>query len=157
MKVPKFAVVRRAFSMTCRVDVDIRAKREAIWSILVDAEGYSRWNSTIARLEGKISEGERLRLHVPGADRVFTPRVTGVAANVRMTWSDGLAAAFRGVRDFELTEGQEASTVFTMRERFSGLLFPLIGRLLPDFEPIFVAFAGDLKREAERNEQPDSK
>jgi hypothetical protein len=36
-----------------------------------------------------------------------------------------------------------------MQERFSGLLFPIIGRLLPDFGPVFLSFANDLKREAE--------
>lgn len=37
-----------------------------------------------------------------------------------------------------------------MEERFSGLVFALVKRTLPDFRPIFQAYANDLKREAER-------
>jgi len=40
-------------------------------------------------------------------------------------------------------------TRFTMEERFSGPLLPLIDRTLPDFSPSFEKFAGGLKRRAE--------
>jgi hypothetical protein len=37
-----------------------------------------------------------------------------------------------------------------MEERFSGVMFALTKGMLPDFRPIFEAYANDLKREAER-------
>ncbi|HEY3731229.1 MAG TPA: hypothetical protein VGL28_08240 [Steroidobacteraceae bacterium] len=37
-----------------------------------------------------------------------------------------------------------------MEERFSGLVFALAKKALPDFHPIFEAFANDLKLEAQR-------
>jgi hypothetical protein len=37
-----------------------------------------------------------------------------------------------------------------MHERFAGLMLPLVEGSMPDFRPIFEAFAKDLKREAER-------
>ena len=37
-----------------------------------------------------------------------------------------------------------------MQEQFSGLMFALVKRLLPDFRPIFEAYANDLKRQAVR-------
>ena len=40
-------------------------------------------------------------------------------------------------------------TRFTMTETFTGLLLPLIGKSLPDFDPVFTTYAHDLKREAE--------
>jgi hypothetical protein len=43
----------------------------------------------ITRIEGEIQDGEKLRLHVPGTDRTFTPLVSGVVPNERMTWSGG--------------------------------------------------------------------
>jgi hypothetical protein len=67
-----------------------------------------------------------------------------------MIWSDGFAPLFKGVRTFELEPRDDGSTDFLMEERFSGVLFALTKRMLPDFRPIFEAFAGDLKREAER-------
>jgi hypothetical protein len=57
----------------------------------------------VTGIDGEIREGERLKLHVPGTSRTFTPRVSGVAADWSMTWSDGIAGIFKGVRTFELT------------------------------------------------------
>jgi hypothetical protein len=67
-----------------------------------------------------------------------------------MTWSDGLPAVFKGVRTFVLKPHDDASTSFVMEEHFSGLMFAFVKRMLPDFRPIFEAYANDLKREAER-------
>jgi hypothetical protein len=36
-----------------------------------------------------------------------------------------------------------------MEEKFSGLMFALVKGMLPDFGPIFEAYANHLKREAE--------
>ena len=136
--------------MTCAVEVNIRASVEIVWSLLTDAQGFSRWNSTVSAIEGHIREGERLRLHVPGTNRTFTPKVSGIVPARRMIWSDGLAPIFKGVRTFELKPLNNNSTDFMMEERFSGLIFALTKGMLPDFRPIFEAYASDLKREAER-------
>ena len=141
---------RGVFGMVCRVKVGVLASPPRIWSLLTDAVSFPRWNSTVTSIEGQIREGQRLRIRVPGSDRTFAPRVSGVVPNQRMTWAGGLAGIFKGVRLFRLAELDDGSTDFEMQERFSGLLFPLIGRLLPDFRPIFERYAIDLKREAER-------
>jgi hypothetical protein len=36
-----------------------------------------------------------------------------------------------------------------MKEEFSGVMLPMIKGSLPDFAPVFEAYAGDLKRAAE--------
>jgi hypothetical protein len=151
MKDPRFTQANSAFAMTCAVEVDIQADANAVWGLLTDAKGFPRWNSTVASIEGEISEGQRLRLHAPGTSRTFTPRVTDVVPAQRMTWSDGFNPIFKGVRVFELKPASDRSTHFSMRERFSGLVFALVKRMLPDFRPIFEAYASDLKREAERS------
>jgi hypothetical protein len=140
---------RGIFSMACRVELNIQATAAAIWRLLTDAGGFPRWNSTITRVEGRIREGERLRLHVPGTNRTFTPRVTGVVADERMTWTGGFSPLFKGVRTFELTPRADGSTDFAMEERFSGLMLPLVRASMPDFGPVFDRYANDLKREAE--------
>jgi hypothetical protein len=117
---------------------------------LTDAQGFPRWNSTVSSIEGQIRDGERLRLRAPGTDRTFTPTVSGVVPNERMTWTGGFAPLFRGVRTFALQQRDDGSTDFAMEERFSGLMLPLAKGSLPDFGPIFERYANDLKREAER-------
>jgi len=147
---PRVTQTRHVFSLACSVEVNICAAGQTIWRILTDASGFPRWNSTIIRIDGEIRDGERLRLHVPGTDRTFTPRVSGVVANERMIWSGGVAPIFKGVRTFVLRPRADGSTDFAMEERFSGLLLPIIKGSLPDFRPVFTSFACDLKREVER-------
>jgi hypothetical protein len=136
--------------MTCGVEVNIQTNSEIVWNLLTNAKDFPRWNSTVAGIEGEIREGERIRLHVPGTKRTFTPTVSGVVPARRMIWSDGFAPIFKGVRTFVLKPQGDASTDFSMEERFSGVMFALTQGMLPDFRPIFEAYASDLKREAER-------
>ena len=65
-----------------------------------------------------------------------------------MTWSDGFAPMFKGVRTFELT-ATDGGVEFRMAEVFSGLMLPMIKGSLPDFVPIFEQYAADLKTAAE--------
>ena len=146
----KFTQANRTFAMSCSVAVNIEMNAEVVWALLTDAKGFPRWNSTVTGIEGQIREGERLRLHVPGTSRTFSPRVSDVVPARRMIWSDGFVPLFKGVRTFELKARDDGSTDFVMEERFSGILFALTRRMLPDFRPIFEAYASDLKREAER-------
>jgi hypothetical protein len=68
-----------------------------------------------------------------------------------MTWSGGFSPVFKGVRTFELRPRADGSTDFTLTERFSGLLLPLVRRTLPDFGVVFARFVSDLRREAEQS------
>ena len=150
MNEPVFTKSAKALGMTCTVSVNILATATIVWSLLTDAKGFSRWNSTVTGIDGEIREGERLKLHVPGTSRTFTPTVSGVVAERGMIWSDGIAGIFKGVRTFELKARNDTSTDFVMQEHFSGVMFALTKGMLPDFGPIFEAYAGDLRREAER-------
>jgi hypothetical protein len=131
------------------VEVNILADPSRGWGLLTDAQGFPRRNSTVSGIEGRIQEGERLRLRVPGTDRTFTPRVSGVVPQERMTWTGGCAPMFKGVRTFMLKGRTDGATDFLMNERFFGLMLPLVKRSMPDLGPVFERFASDLKREAE--------
>ena len=154
MNKPKITEARSPFSLGCRVENNIQAKTETVWGLLTDAKDFPNWNSNVTSIEGDIREGERLQMHVPGTDRAFTPKVSGVIPNRQMIWSDGFGPLFRGVRSFELRPLQDGSTDFKMEERFSGLLLPLFKRSMPDFGPVFEGWATDLKHEAERLSHP---
>lgn len=147
---PDYTVTHASFSMLCRVEVRICAAAETIWDLLTDAKDFPQWNSTVTNIEGEIREGARLQLRVPGTDRIFKPKVSNVITNQRMTWSGGFWPMFKGVRNFELRRQTDHSTIFCMEERFSGLMLPMLKGKLPDFRPVFEAYASDLKREAER-------
>lgn len=150
MTEPVITQMRGNFSLFCRVDVAVRAAAERVWELLTDAPGFPRWNSTVTQIEGEIREGGRLRVHVPGTDRVFAPRVSDVVPGERMTWTGGFSPMFKGIRTFELRARGPGRTDFAMAERFSGLMIPFVKRMMPDFGPIFTRYADDLRREAER-------
>jgi hypothetical protein len=138
-----------AFRMDCAVRTIIHASPDRIWALLTDAPAFPRWNSTVTRIDGEIAEGHTVTLAVPYAKRLFKLKVSQVAPGRSMVWSDGLAPMFKGVRTFTLTPNGDGSTEFAMEERFSGLMLPMIKGSLPDFAPVFEAYAEDLKRAAE--------
>jgi hypothetical protein len=136
--------------MECTIRCSIHASPDRIWSLLTDAAGFPRWNSTVTRIDGPIAAGQTLKIEVPSAPgRVFKPRVSAFEPQQRMVWSDGMAPMFKGVRTFTLTPGQSGETEFSMTEQFTGLMLPMIKGSLPDFGPIFEKYAEDLKRAAE--------
>lgn len=147
---PRVVQTRRTFSLVCRVEVSIESSPDRIWTLLTNAKDFPRWNSTVTSIDGEIRDGQRIRIHVPGTDRVFTPFISNVVPNVRMTWTGGFAPLFKGVRTFELVPLPGASTTFVMQEHFSGLMLPIVGRAMPDLGPVFQRYADDLKRESER-------
>ena len=150
MTEPNITQIHHRFWFMCAVEVRVQARAGAVWKLLSDAERFPRWNSTVTQIEGHIRDGERLRLHVPGTDRTFTPRVHVLKPNECMTWTGGFAPLFLGVRTFMVMPCADGTTGFMMQERFSGVMLPLVRRSLPDFGPVFATFARDLKREAER-------
>ena len=83
--------------------------------------------------------------------RAFPVTVSQFEPARRMIWKGGMPLGlFKGVRTFTLSPRTDGAVDFTMREEFSGLLAPLIGRAIPDLQPAFDEFAAALKREAER-------
>jgi hypothetical protein len=148
---PQAQKTRSAFRMSCSVECSIRASPDRVWSLLTDAAGFPRWNSTVTRIGGTITLGEKLQIEVPAAPgRTFKPKVTVFEPRARMVWSDGAAPMFKGVRTFTVAAAS-GGTKFSMEEVFSGVMLPLIAGSLPDFGPIFETYAADLKREAEKS------
>jgi hypothetical protein len=138
--------------MEYRASATIDADPDRIWAILTDAGAYTEWDNGVVRIDGTIAPGERIKLYSElDPKRAHAIRVVGFEPGRQMTWKGGMPLGlFKGVRTFDLTpEAGGGATRFTMEERFSGPLLPLIGRSLPDFGPSFEKFAGGLKRRAE--------
>jgi hypothetical protein len=131
--------------------ITIGASLEAVWALLTDASFYPQWNSTVARIDGRIALGETVTVRAKAnPQRAFPVTVSEFAAPHRMVWRGGMPLGlFVGTRTFTLTPAPPGGVEFTMREVFSGLLAPLIGKSIPDMQPVFDAFARDLKNRAE--------
>ena len=129
----------------------INAKPAEIWPVLVDGAGYADWDSGVDRVEGTIAPGQKLKVHVqanPG--RAFPVRVADFIPNERMRWTGGMPfGLFRGNRTYRLTPQGDGTTVFTMREEYTGPLLGLIWKSIPDLGPSFQQFADGLKKRVE--------
>jgi hypothetical protein len=147
---PTAVKTKSTFRQSVRVDVDIKATPEKVWSLLTNVADTPRWNSTVTQIDGRVALGGRLTIKVPISTRTFKVKVDRLEPHTRLVWSDG-NAVFRGVRTYTLTPKGGGSTAFSMEEVFTGFLLPLIGLSLPDFKPVFEQYAADLKKEAERS------
>lgn len=124
---------------------------DTIWSVLTDAAGYSDWAEGTHRLEGQIVDGGVLKLFTASKQKQpMTLRVTKFIAPQTFTISGGLPfGLFRGNRTVTLTPQPDGTTEFNMCEVFTGLLEPLLGRMIPDLTPSFKAYAAGLKNKCE--------
>jgi uncharacterized protein YndB with AHSA1/START domain len=136
--------VKKTFSRTTTISQIIQAEPEIVWSLLTNAQDFSRWNSTIVSLSGEINEGNKIEL-VSSLDssRTFKLKVIEVIPNQKLVWGDAL-----GKRVYSLTRQGEA-TIFTMTEKIGGPMFPLFAGKIPSFDASFEQFTSDLKQEAE--------
>lgn len=142
---------KTAFRLSYAIATTIQAPPSRIWALLTNAADFPRWNSTVQSIEGKIAAGEKIKLRATVApERVFNLTVSECVINTHMTWRDGMAPMFTGVRTYTLTPAAHGATDFAMVEVFSGLMLPMIAGSLPDFGPIFEQYAADLTREAQR-------
>jgi hypothetical protein len=129
----------------------IAATPEEIWSVLTDGASYTSWDSAVARLEGTIGPGEKVKVYPEvNPKRAFPVKVTTFEPASRMVWTGGMPLGlFKGVRTFTLTPEQDTTT-FRMREEYTGPMLPLIWRSMPDLQPSFDRFARGLKERVER-------
>ena len=129
----------------------IKASPETIWAILTDGPKYPDWDPTVDRIEGRIAAGEKISAYSklsPG--RAFPVTVSEFVPGKKMVWSSGMPLGlFKGARTFTLTPNGDGQVEFRLREVFSGLLLPLIGRTIPDMNEPFAQFAAGLKQHAE--------
>ena len=129
---------------------EIKASSEVIWRILTDSAKYPDWDPGIVKIEGRIAPGEHLTLYTKAdPKRAFKPTVIDFEPNRKMIWRSGMPLGlFQGARTF-LLEPLGDRVRFTLREEYGGLLLPMIGKSIPDLNPIFVAFCAALKKRAE--------
>lgn len=134
----------KSFSVTKK----IACPPETIWSVLTDATSYSEWAKGVHRLEGNIENGAVLKLFtISKPQKAMNLRVSNFVSPKTFTLSGGLPLnLFKGDRTITLTAQSDGTTEFTITEVFSGLLEPIMGRMIPDLTPSFESYAAGLKK-----------
>jgi hypothetical protein len=130
----------------------IQAPAARIWGLLTDTASWTRWNTTVDRVDGVVALGNTVKVYAkvsPG--RAFPVEVVELVPPQRMVWRARMPLGlFTGTRTYALGPQQGGAVQFEMREEFTGLMAPLITRSIPDLQPVFDEFAQCLKAAAER-------
>lgn len=130
----------------------ISSSADAVWDILTDRQRLVAESFGIVELEGAFGLGEKIKLRSEVApDRAFDLVISEFDPTKQMVWRGGLPLGlFVGERKFTL-ESHGLKTEFHMREKFSGILSPLIFKSMPNLQPSFEKFASTLKSLAEED------
>lgn len=118
-----------------RTETDIAAPVDRVWHILMDFDGFPRWNPFIRSVHGRPEVGSQLDVEIgPSGSRGmrFRPKITSVVPNREFRWMGhvGFRGLFDGEHIFELKSLGAAGTRFVQRERFRGVLVPFMARRL---------------------------
>jgi len=131
--------------------IDIQAPAATVWRILTDIDHYAEWNPFMPRLSGRLALGQRLTLSVRSGTRTMTFRPTVLAvedgALIRWLGRLGVRGLFDGEHELRL-EPVPGGTRFVQRETFTGLLVPMMPRVLDDTATGFTAMNTALRDRA---------
>jgi hypothetical protein len=140
-----------------RSEIEIAAPAGRVWEILTDFAGFPQWNPFIRRARGNLVKGERLEVMMqPSGARgmTFSPTVLTVEADRELRWIGHLfvPGLFDGEHIFTIEPLGTGRVHFTQREIFTGLLVPLLSRMLDtDTRRGFEEMNKALKARAEQN------
>ena len=120
---------------TIETEIVINASPSAVWSTLINFEGYPEWNPFIKSISGNQAVGEQLTVFIepPGAKGMtFKPKVLKFDPNTELRWlgAASLKGIFDGEHFFQLQELSPSQTRFVHGEHFSGLLVLFMGGII---------------------------
>lgn len=118
-----------------RTEIDINAPVEKVWSILTDFDSYPDWNPFIKLFEGRPIEGGtfKVTIHQPEAKPMtFKPKCLKLEVDKEFRWLGSLffKGLFDGEHIFELHDMGNGTTHFVQREKFNGVLVPILWKQL---------------------------
>lgn len=135
--------------------IEIDAPAERVWGVITDLASYPDWNPFIVRAEGRLAVGERLRITIvaPGYRAVsFRPRLLDVEPGRRLRWLGRtlLPGLFDGRHSLMIEELGEGRSRFTSHEEVSGILLPVLGKVMRQSQAGFEELCRAVKARAEQ-------
>lgn len=135
--------------------IEIDAKPEEIWKVLLDFKSWESWNPFIPIVEGNLKIGEYLRIKVTPPEMkpmIFKPKVYEVTINDKIVWGGSfLKILYRGDHAFLLEPISISKTRFRQIERFMGPMVLLMTRMIRKTEIGYHQMNLALKEQVEKN------
>lgn len=136
-------------------DIEIKAPASAVWGILTSFNRYHEWNPFIKEAEGRLKEGEQLKVRIkpPGSKGMtFKPTIIRLVPDRTFRWLGRLLipGIFDGEHIFEIEPIADNIVQFTHREKFRGFLVPILwNKMESNTRKGFTEMNLALKRKAE--------
>lgn len=115
--------------------ITIHSSPEEIWAVLTDFDTYPEWNPFIKKIQGVLREGSRLTISMepPGSFGMnIKPVLLMVNPESELRWLGHFL--FPGLLDgehvFTIQAKGDDTCIFIQREYFSGLLLPLMEKMM---------------------------
>jgi len=140
---------------TLETEIEIAAPVERVWQVLTDYERHPEWNPFIRSIKGDKHQGGKLTVYLGPKDgnaMTFKPDILRYDENKELRWRGklGVRGIFDGEHYFVLQDMGNGHTRFIHGERFSGLLIPLVGKMLLKTKLHFERMNVALKAECEK-------
>jgi len=134
--------------------ISIQATPEKVWNTLTDFEQHTKWNPFIQSISGEKKVGSILTVTLQPPDvkaMTFKPKILVCDEGKELRWLGklGINGLFDGEHYFILSPEDGDGTLFIHGEKFSGMLVPLLGRVLRDTKKGFSLMNKALKRRCE--------
>jgi hypothetical protein len=137
--------------------IKIDAPAERVWRLLTDFENMPDWNPSMEHIQGEPVTGARLEIEFssPNGKRGmrFKPKVLNAELNRELRWLGhlGIPGLFDGEHIFTIEPLGPERVRFVQRERFRGLLVPLLSKSLDHgTRDAFEAMNRAIKEQAEQ-------
>lgn len=138
-----------------QTEILILADTAKVWDVLMNFDSYPKWNPFITSISGEPKLGNRLTVSINppgGKGMTFKPNILTLEANKEFRWKGklGINGIFDGEHYFILESVDKDITKFIHGEKFSGLLVPLVGKMLDKTQKGFQLMNESIKKECER-------
>jgi uncharacterized protein YndB with AHSA1/START domain len=114
-------------AVTAHLEIEINARSAKVWSLLVDAPSWPRWEKQISAVnsDGPLANGKKFMWK--SGDTEIQSQVQLFEPETRLAWT-GTAMSAKAIHVWELKEVPGNRTQVLMKESMDG---PLISRLFP--------------------------
>jgi hypothetical protein len=135
-----------------QTEIVINADITKVWDVLMNFKSYPTWNPFVTSIRGEPKLGNKLTISInppEGKGMTFKPNILTLETNKEFRWKGklGINGIFDGEHYFIL---EHLETKFIHGEKFSGLLVPLLGKMLDKTQKGFQLMNESIKNECER-------